>query len=369
MAWSAFLGSTPKRMCKSTEASNLVMFTSFTSVEASFNEYWGEMPFLALPYVNRSKKDALSKKYKVSGIPSLIVLNNKAETITTGGRGKVTEDPEGFPWTPKTFDQLLTGNLINNKNETVDSNTLKSNTAIGIYFSAHWCPPCRAFTPQLVNTYNTIKSAGKKFEIIFASSDHDQNSFKEYLDEMPWKAFPFGDGRINALSDLYGVEGIPMLVIVDPSNGKIINKSGRGAVSADPHGENFPWQPKPLNSIESAGSDLNEKACVIYIEKDLSDGTKAALNNVATSYVEKWKKEGKEEDPVVFFFGTAGGNMATRVKDFCNIKTDPACFILDLQLQQKFVHDTGSGKPSEDDFRTFVDSYLAGSLTKKGIKD
>ena len=24
---------------------------------------------------------------------------------------------------------------------------------IGLYFSAHWCPPCRAFTPKLVRAY------------------------------------------------------------------------------------------------------------------------------------------------------------------------------------------------------------------------
>src|SRR5688572_21363061 len=39
MAWSAFLGSTPRRICRSTDASNFVVFTSLTSNEASFREY------------------------------------------------------------------------------------------------------------------------------------------------------------------------------------------------------------------------------------------------------------------------------------------------------------------------------------------
>lgn len=33
------------------------------------------------------------------------------------------------------------------------------------------CPPCKAFTPQLVEYYRKIKSRGHKFEIIFVSSD------------------------------------------------------------------------------------------------------------------------------------------------------------------------------------------------------
>jgi len=345
-----------------------IVFVSSDKDEHAFNEYWGEMPWLALTFANRALKETLSKKYKVSGIPTLVVLDNKAETITTGGRGKVTQNPEGFPWAPKTFQQLIAGDVINTKEEKFDTETLKSNTALGIYFSAHWCPPCRGFTPQLVKTYNTIKEAGKKFEIIFASSDHEKDAFKEYHGEMPWLAFPFGDSRINGLSELYEVEGIPMLVIVDPATGKVINKSGRTAVSGDPTGENFPWHPKPLNSIESAGSDLNEKACFIYIAKDLSEETKSHLNNVSTSYVEKWKREGKEEAPLSFYYGAEGGNMAKKVKDFCNVKTDPAFLILDLPSQQKFVHDS-TEKHSEDDFRTFVDAFLAGSLPKKGIKE
>jgi nucleoredoxin len=40
--------------------------------------------------------------------------------------------------------------------------------AVMIYFSAHWCPPCRRFTPMLVQSYNQMKAAGKNVEIVFA---------------------------------------------------------------------------------------------------------------------------------------------------------------------------------------------------------
>ena len=42
---------------------------------------------------------------------------------------------------------------------------------VGLYFSAHWCPPCRGFTPRLAKEYERMKGEGKKIEIVFISSD------------------------------------------------------------------------------------------------------------------------------------------------------------------------------------------------------
>ena len=57
--------------------------------------------------------------------------------------------------------------------------------AIGIYFSAHWCPPCRGFTPVLGEFYNEVNSQGKQLEIVFVTSDKDDASFKDYYGSMP----------------------------------------------------------------------------------------------------------------------------------------------------------------------------------------
>ena len=66
---------------------------------------------------------------------------------------------------------------------------------LGIYFSAHWCPPCRMFTPQLAEFYRSFKNteSGASFEIIFVSSDEDETKFNEYHAEMPWLALPYTD--------------------------------------------------------------------------------------------------------------------------------------------------------------------------------
>ena len=59
--------------------------------------------------------------------------------------------------------------------------------------------------------YKKKQQTDKDFDIIFASSDRDGDSFKEYFEEMPWKAIPFGDDRKAQLSKLYGVSGTELL--------------------------------------------------------------------------------------------------------------------------------------------------------------
>ena len=64
---------------------------------------------------------------------------------------------------------------------------------IAVYFSAHWCPPCRSFTPKLANFYGKVKQSqnGDKFELIFLSSDRTEEEFKEYLGQMPWYSLSY----------------------------------------------------------------------------------------------------------------------------------------------------------------------------------
>ena len=64
---------------------------------------------------------------------------------------------------------------------------------VGLYFSAHWCPPCRGFTPKLAEWYRELKEGPlkEKFDIVFVSSDRDEGAFDDYFNEMPWLALPY----------------------------------------------------------------------------------------------------------------------------------------------------------------------------------
>jgi len=96
-----------------------------------------------------------------------------------------------------------------------------------IYYSAHWCPPCRAFTPKLVEWYNKFQPEHKDFQLVFASSDKDQAAMLEYMTEMkmPWPAVKFGEKKESGL-DKYAADGIPYLVLIDAAGKDLTGKPG-----------------------------------------------------------------------------------------------------------------------------------------------
>jgi nucleoredoxin len=105
---------------------------------------------------------------------------------------------------------------------------------IGIYYSAHWCGPCRAFTPKLVQFYNQCKEKKLPFELVFVSFDNSSEAMREYMKDakMPWLAVPYADREgIKALGTLFAVRAIPTLIIVD-DKGNVVSSSGREEVAS-----------------------------------------------------------------------------------------------------------------------------------------
>lgn len=105
-------------------------------------------------------------------------------------------------------------------------NALRNTRLVGLYFSAHWCPPCRRFTPLLIEVYNHLKELFPMhgFEIVFVSSDRSDQEFHQYYASMPWAAVPYDTNRVlqQQISMRYGIRGIPGLVILDSMSGQIV---------------------------------------------------------------------------------------------------------------------------------------------------
>lgn len=138
--------------------------------------------------------------------------------------------------------KILGANIVNKQGAKVDIAKECAGKVVGLYFSAHWCPPCRGFTPALAEFY-TKHAGAKKLEIVFVSSDRDQKSFDDYFGSMPWLALGYDDREAKeALSGKYGVRGIPTFVLIDGDSGEVICQNARGNVSSDPEAATFPWK-------------------------------------------------------------------------------------------------------------------------------
>ena len=105
----------------------------------------------------------------------------------------------------------------------------KDSQFFGIYFSAHWCGPCRGFTPKLKNFYEVANKTEKKIEIIFVSSDRSEAEFNEYFGTMPWTSIPFGHDAIDNLNDCFEIQGIPTFLVFN-KEGKLIDEKARTTV-------------------------------------------------------------------------------------------------------------------------------------------
>jgi len=293
-------------------------------------------------------------------------LDKNGNTISTKARDSVSSDPgaRDFPWIPKTFWEQMKGQLLSSSGELVDAETqLKSTTAFGIYFSAHWCGPCRKFTPVLTETYKKLKADGKKFEIVFVSADNSEAEFKEYFGHMPWTSIPFTDKkRIDALNQTFEVEGIPHFVLLDGSTGKVITKNARARIEMDTEGKEFPWHPKPLNTVDEGVADINESNCLVLLDAGLTDSDIKTLEKVAAEYSAKWKDK---EAPLLFMYGK-DTPMAARVKQFANLP-EKSLLVLSIPDGTKTIQETHD--VSEQGIKTFVEGFLSGSLKSKKLKE
>ena len=128
---------------------------------------------------------------------------------------------------------FLKGDLVQYRNGSVvhfDDAALANKKLIAVYFSAHWCGPCRKFTPQLVEYYNRVAPQHPEFEIVFYSNDRSPADFETYMREtnMPWPAIDFGKLKGKQALAKDAGPGIPSLVLFD-SNGTLISSSYAGS--------------------------------------------------------------------------------------------------------------------------------------------
>lgn len=127
---------------------------------------------------------------------------------------------------------LIETDLVAADGSRIPLQSLADKEYVMLYFSAQWCPPCRAFTPSLVEFYDNHKSSGK-FELIFVSYDRSPADMQKYMADYKM-SFPALDyGKRDALK-AYAGRGIPHLVILN-RQGEVISSSLEGEKYVGPN--------------------------------------------------------------------------------------------------------------------------------------
>ncbi|KAF5301096.1 hypothetical protein FQA39_LY10915 [Lamprigera yunnana] len=273
----------------------------YSDFEQSHTDSLLNLPWFAMPFSEIELKTKLSRRYRIkSGVTTLVILDKDGSTVSFAAQDRVLEDPLGtyFPWQPRPVDQVLKdielqpcGMYLQEHVGDTKTRYLYGDLPEGIkgfYFSANWCPPCRAFTPQLAEVYRLIRKREPGFEIIFVSSDRSADSYTIHLESMPWLAIPWQQISIRAeLAQLYGIRGIPTLLLLD-RNGHLITMDARTELAEDPIAQNFPWKPRAVNILtERFATKLHDyPAIILFVEGEETEVQfgESVLTPAADSY-------------------------------------------------------------------------------------
>merc|ERR1712176_1662227 len=135
---------------------------------------------------------------------------------------------------------------------------------------------------------------------------------------MPWLALPLNNRSTKEqLSTLFGVRGIPSLVLLDRDR-STITTNGRGAIMGDL--ADFPWHPKPVVNLAEDQEGINETPSVVLLcdasTKQAQDEAYAALEPIAVE-VRQAAKASSADPEFSFFIATSGEGPVAQIREIC----------------------------------------------------
>jgi len=357
-----------------------IVFVSADRDEASMKEYYeAKMPFAAIPFGSDARTSPLTQKHAGDGIPDLVIYNKDGEMVTAGAVAKVGGDPEGanFPWLPPTWAECIPSTLLKKDGSVVSKDELQGKT-IGVYCSAHWCPPCRKFTPALAEFYEAYKKLDPAFEIIFCSSDKSKAEMESYFKEShgDYLSIDYDAPAREKLKAFVDADGIPTFAVYTPE-GKLINKGGRGRVdagAADVKKEG--WAPPVLGDLatgtDAAGSDLNSTMSVLVNVEGCDDDEQSDVEKALTALAKEYVAAGDGTPEVIFFISKAANDISKRIgeltkkgggKKWSGAGNDPALLVVNISDKGAF-HESDETDITPEKVKSFLGKVKDGSATR-----
>lgn len=307
----------------------------------------------------------------------MVFYDLKAQkVITTEGREEISASNfvEAFPYRVPEFSLGMLGKTLRKPGggEVAASEALGKDV-LGLYFSAHWCGPCQAFTPELSKKYTALKEAGRSIEIVFVSSDRNASAFASYHDSMSFLALPYEDRDAKAtLSKVFEANSIPTLVFVDGKTGAVINKNGRACLATDSYLEDFPFHPKPMYDLSASTDGINDMVSLVVLMEEAKAEDQAVVSEAlqALATEELAKPEG-QRIASRFFTGKDGGRICERLRELCGYPAvkkgdDAVMLLLNFDDDGAHYHPLAEHKvPTAANMKAFLTAFKAGKLSRR----
>lgn len=300
-----------------------VVYVSADTDSSDAGKHFAQMPWYAVPYDDAEGQEIaqrLYRRFRVSTLPHVVLLDSEAHVINPQAYASMLMDPAAFPWRKKSLRELLGDTFVRPNGEKVDKTALEKKV-LGLYFSASWCPPCQAFTPNLVSAAEKLREQGKNFEILFISNDRNKQQFDEYFNKMnSFLAVPFEDTNKRALlQETLNIRSLPTLVWVGPDD-EVLTRSGVAAIAADAELKSFPFKEPDVHEVaESVEGIAQDPALILFMEyADPAEQQKqrAALDAAAAG-LRGQKRDGGFPPVPLFFTAMKISPRSTALRRIC----------------------------------------------------
>jgi thiol-disulfide isomerase/thioredoxin len=118
---------------------------------------------------------------------------------------------------PSRIAAALAKHLVDRSGKPVQSPAIEGARLYVLYFGASWCPPCRKFSPELVELVNASAKDHPRMATVLMSNDKRDEDMLEYMqeEEMPWPAVPLAGLQKSPVLLGLAAGSIPHLVVLD----------------------------------------------------------------------------------------------------------------------------------------------------------
>lgn len=185
-------------------------------------------------------------------------LENAEEAEGVSKKGKSEEDPEAKESTPETkTTEELTADELKDTFSSLKDPMASTSPLLALYFASSWCPDCTGVTPVVNDVFlkSQPQEDGKVFDLVYVSSDDNEEQLKKYVPSPKWGIVPFDnvEERSNLKrhfgacaskeTSVLGMKpedrksGIPTLILLDSKTGKVVTRDGVDDILGEGGGE------------------------------------------------------------------------------------------------------------------------------------